>query len=149
MIVLKIEKVKEFMGLLLTGDMFDKFRVSSCEVTTFVTLQTDGKRNDDWYDSDEREEDASGLVSWQQLKPVVFSLIKGTKTPEKMKIDFCHYMENGDVGSIRMQFEKGDLMVYTGYMQREFSLDKDRQQAWDENCINFIKKNNIASTQVD
>lgn len=148
MIVLKIENIKEFMGLLLTGDMFDRFRVTGCEVTTFVTFKSDGKRNDNWFDTDEREEDVSGLILWQQLKPIIFSLIKGTKTPEKLKIDFCHYMENGDVGSLRMQFEKEELLLFTGYMQRDFSLDKRKQQAWDENCIQFIKKNNITSTQL-
>ena len=148
MIVLKIENIKEFMGLLLTGDMFDRFRVTGCEVTTFVTFKSDGKRNDNWFDTDEREEDVSGLILWQQLKPIIFSLIKGTKTPEKLKIDFCHYMENGDVGSLRMQFEKEELLLFTGYMQRDFSLDKGKQQAWDENCIQFIKKNNITSTQL-
>ena len=149
MVVLKIENIKDFMGRLLTGDMFDRFRVSDCEVTTFTTLKTDGKRNDEWFDTDEREQEASGLVLWQQLKPIVFSLIKGTKTPQKLKIDFCHYMENGDVGSLRVQYEKDELLLFTGYMQREFSLDKVKQQEWDDNCIQFVRKNNITSTQLD
>lgn len=149
MIVLKIENIKEFMTHLLTGGMFDKFHVGSCEVTTFVTFQTDGRRHDEWFDTDERIEDASGLTTWQQLKPVIFTLIKGKKTPEKLRIDFCHYMSNGDVGSLRVQFEKEELLVFTGYMQNEFTLSKEKQQEWDENCIRFIRKNGIVSTQLD
>ena len=53
-------------------------------------------------------------------------------------MDFCHYMGNGDVGSLRVQYEKGELLVFTGYMQKEFSLTKEAQQAWDEKCRNFL-----------
>ena len=45
MIVLKVENIKEFMAGLLTDEMFDKFHVSGCEVATFVTFQSDGKRH--------------------------------------------------------------------------------------------------------
>ncbi len=138
MIVLKVENIKEFMARLLTEEMFDKFHVSGCEVATFVTFQIDGKRHDEWYDTDERPSDECGQILWKQLRPVLFSLIRGKKTPEVFKVDFCHYMGNGDVGSLRVQYEKGELLVFTGYMQKEFSLTKEAQQAWDEKCRNFL-----------
>lgn len=149
MIVLQIENIKEFMGHLFSGDMFDRFHVRECEVTTFVTFRTDGKRHESWYDSDEKIEDNTGLITWQQLKPYVFDWIKGKKTPQKVKIDFCHYMANGDVGSMRIQFESQKLHVFTGYMQREFSMDKSQQQMWDDNCEKFIQKNKIVSTRIE
>lgn len=138
MIVLKVENIKEFMAGLLTDEMFDKFHVSGCEVATFVTFQIDGKRHDEWYDTDERPSDECDQILWKQLRPVLFSLIRGKKTPEVFKVDFCHYMGNGDVGSLRVQYEKGELLVFTGYMQKEFSLTKEAQQAWDEKCRNFL-----------
>lgn len=149
MIVLEIENIKEFMAQLFHGEMFDRFHVRNCEITTFVTLQIDGKRHDDWYDTDEKVDDPTGLVTWQQLKFHVYAWIKGKKVPEKMRLDFCHYMGNGDVGSIRIQYEQEKLQLFTGYMQREFSLNKENQLQWDENCLKFIKKNNIVSTQLD
>ena len=118
-------------------------------MTTFVTFRTDGKRHESWYDSDEKIEDNTGLITWQQLKPYVFDWIKGKKTPQKVKIDFCHYMANGDVGSMRIQFESQKLHVFTGYMQREFSMDKSQQQMWDDNCEKFIQKNKIVSTRIE
>lgn len=148
MIVLKIENIKDFMSFLFAGDMFDRFRVSVCEVTTFVTFRADGKLCPEWFDSDERPEDDSGLADWQQLKPIIFSIIKGKKTPEKMRIDFCHYRENGDCGSLRIQYENDELLLFTGYMQKEFSLNKEREREWDENCIRFLRKKEIASTQL-
>lgn len=149
MIVLQIEDVKTFMSQLFVGDMFDKFHVNGCQIATFTEFEVSGKRCREWYDTDELSENVGDLVVWQQLKPMIFSLIKGKKTPSKMKIDFCHYLENGDCGSIRIQYEKDELYLYTGYMQKEFSLTKEKQNEWDDNCLNFIKKNEITSTQVD
>lgn len=148
MIVLRIENIKEFMSHLFVGNMFDRFHVGNCEVTTFVTFQTNGKLHSEWFDTDERLEDGTGLVIWQQLKPMIFSIIKGKKTPEKIQIDFCHYMENGDCGSLRIQYEKEQLLLFTGYMQKEFSLNQEKKTEWDDNCIQFIRKNKIASTQL-
>ena len=143
MIVLKIESVKEFMSCLFSGDMFDKFHIRNCEVTTFTTFQCDGKRKKEWYDTDELPEDKSGLLFWQEMKPVIFSFIKGKKKPLKMNLDFCHYMTNGDIGSLRVQFERDQLLIFTGYMQKDFSMDKQKLFLWDENCRSFIQKNKI------
>ena len=149
MLVLQIENIKEFMGHLFNRDIFDRFHVRECEVTTFTTFHSDGKRQDEWYDTDEKVEDSTDYVTWQQMKPYVFEWIKGKKTPHKMKIDFTHMMANGDVGSLRIQYEKERLLLFTGYMQKEFSLDKSSQQLWDDNCLHFIQKNKIISTRLE
>ena len=148
MIVLQIEHIKDFMNHLFASDMFDRFHVSTCEVATFVTFRVEGKCNEEWYDTDEKPDDKSGIITWQTLKPAVYELIKGKKTPISMRIDFCHYMANGDVASMRIEYEKEQLLLYTGYMQKEFSLDKSAQQEWDDNCIKFVHKNKIVSTQL-
>ena len=148
MIVLHIEGVKEFMEQLFYGDMFDRFHVKDCEVATFTVFRIDGRRQDEWYDTDEREGDGTGFVTWNQLKPYVAEWIKGKKKPRKMEMNFCHYMKDGDVGSLRVHYEKEQLHLYTGYMQKEFLPDKEKQQQWDENCRNFIRKNKIVSTQI-
>jgi hypothetical protein len=140
MIVLEIENIKMFMSKLLVGDLFDQFHVGNCEVTTFVDIHIDGRRHDSWYDTGEKPEDSTGQVTWHELKPVLYQLIKGKKTPEKMRLDFCHYMANGDVGSLRVEYDREGLKVYTGYMQKEFSLDKQKQQEWDDYCEKFITK---------
>lgn len=149
MIVLQIENIREFMVQLFQGTMFDKFCVNGCEITTFVRFQTDGKRNESWYDTGEREEDTAGRVRWRELKPVIFSLIRGKKTPARMVIDFCHFMPDRDMGSLRIEYKGERLFAYTGYMQHEFTPDKSKQQEWDDNCLAFMKKNQIISTQLD
>lgn len=149
MMVLQIEDVKEFMNHLFVSDMFDRFHVIACEVGTFVTFSVNGKWNEEWYDTDEKPEDKSGVVTWYMLKTAIFELIKGKKTPVFMKMDFCHYMTNGDVASLRVEYDKEKLLVYTGYMQKEFSLDKEAMRQWDDNCLEFMRKNNIVSNRID
>lgn len=149
MIALEIENVKKFMVSLFQGDMFDKFHVSGCEVLTFVTFITDGRKNEAWYDSDEKSfGDETGLVLWKEVKNLVFELIKGNRVPEKMNIDLCHYLSSGDMGSVRISYENGKLYMYSGYMQKEFSMDKSGQQEWDDRCCDFVKKNAIEFTTV-
>ncbi len=148
MIALEIEMIKEFMEKLFVGEMFDRFGVQNCEVTTFVTFRLDGTMNAAWYGGDEEKQNLTEPVLWHQLKAHVFEWIKGKRVPEKMCLNFCHYMPNGDVGSIRVQYEHERLFIYTGYMQKEFSLDRENQRQWDENCIHFIQKNEIVSTRL-
>lgn len=149
MIALQIENIKKFMVELFQGEMFDRFRVGECEVLTFVRFTTDGRRNEAWYDTEEKSLDDTGLVGWKELKPIVFELIKGKKVPEKMCIDFCHYMPSGDMGSIRVQYENGVLHMFSGYMQKEFSMDRSGQYSWDEKCRGFIKKHAIEYSETD
>lgn len=137
------------MAQLFAGEMFDRFHVNKCEVTTFTTFVTDGRCHPAWFDTDEKPSDGSGLVTWSMLKPVIYSLIRGKKTPKRLLLDLCHPMTNGDVGSLRIQYEKEELLLFTGYMQKEFSMRKEKQQQWDDNCEEFIKKNDIASTHLE
>ena len=146
MVVLEIESVKVFMTCLFQQEVFDKFHVRDCEVTTFTRFSCDGKNFDEWYEEEEKK--GEELVRWKQLKPLVFMMIRGTKTPLQLKIEFCHTMANGDTGAMRVEYDREKLLIYTGYMQKEFSMDKENQREWDENCMLFLKKNNIISTQL-
>ncbi|MCR5691129.1 MAG: DUF5721 family protein [Eubacterium sp.] len=147
MIVLKIESVKEFMACLFQGDMFDRFHLRNCQVRTFTNFSCDGSLYGDWFDTEEKPEESQ--VVWSQIKPIIFGLIRGNKPPLMMNLEFCHHMSNGDTGAIRVQYEKGELLVYTGYAQKEFSLDKSKQETWDDQCKEFIKKNEIVSTLLE
>ena len=48
MVVLEIESVKVFMTCLFQQEVFDKFHVRDCEVTTFTRFSCDGKNFDEW-----------------------------------------------------------------------------------------------------
>ena len=81
------------------------------------------------------------------FRPTAFSLIRGKQTPTMLRIQFVHYMENGDCGGLRVQFENRELTCMSSYTAAEFTLDKRAELLWDENCSHFLKKNNILSTE--
>ena len=145
----KIEDVKEFMELLFLKESFDKFCMAGMELKTIVTFSADGKLAADWLEEEDRERYASfDYVPWKLFRPIAFSLIRGKQTPRFMRIQFVYYMENGDHGGLRIQYENGELTCMSSFTTAQFSMDKSSEQMWDENCITFLKKNKIVSTQL-
>lgn len=143
----KIEDVKEFMSLLFLKEIFDKFQVGSMEVRTFVPISIKGNFFSDWLGEEERElYGTCEYVPWKVLRPLAFSLIRGKQTPQMLRINFIHTMENGDCGGLRIQYENNELVCISSYTPANFSLDKSKEQQWDENCSVFLKKNQIVST---
>lgn len=146
----KIEEVKEFMELLFYKEIFDKFCVSDMELKTMVTFSVHGRMVTEWLEEEDRERySAFEYVPWRLLRPVAFSLIRGKQTPCFLRIQFVHYMENGDHGGLRIQFEKGELTCMSSYTAAQFSMDKSSEQVWDENCWEFLKKNGVVSTLIE
>lgn len=145
----KIEDVKEFMSLLFLKDKFDKFCVGSMEIKTLVPISIQGTLQADWLSDEERERYANReFVPWKLLRPLAFSLIKGKQTPKMMRIQFVHPFDNGDCGGLRIQYENGELTCISMYTAATFSLDKSSEQIWDDQCEDFIKKNQIVSTRL-
>lgn len=143
----QVEEVKEFMELLFLKENFDKFCVSSLELKTLVSISIKGNLLTDWLGEEEKERYGTlEYVPWKLLRPVAFSLIKGKQIPQLMRIQFVHYMANGDCGGLRIQFENNRLVCISSYTSANFSLDKSKEQFWDENCSEFFHKNQIVST---
>lgn len=135
MIAVEIDNVKSIMSKLFATDKFDLFHVREIQVVTFTTFIIDGSRQALWNENVKDEN-----LLWSEIKECVYQLIKGDKPPLKLKIDFCHQMNNGDIGSLRIQYEKEKLSVFSGYMQKSFSLDKNGINAWDEKCAKFLEE---------
>ncbi|MBR6228570.1 MAG: hypothetical protein IKQ97_02425 [Eubacterium sp.] len=145
MIALRIENTKEFLKLLLETEEFDSFLVGKCEVTTFVTFATDGRRRLEQQDEQESGKEHSERVYWSELKSTVTLMIRSSSVPGTLELDFFRYM-NRDMGSIRISFEEGAFTLTTGYMQKEFSLDKRASEDWDDECMHYLMGNGIAVT---
>lgn len=144
-----IEDVKEFMEFLFLKEIFDKFCVSSMELKTLVPISVKGNLLTDWLSEEEKELYGDmEYVPWKLLRPLAFSLIKGKQKPRMLRIQFVHYMANGDCGGLRIQFENNELMCISSYTSASFSLDKSREQIWDDNCSEFFHKNKIVSTEL-
>lgn len=145
----QIEEVKLFMAQLLLQETFDKFCVSVAEIRTIVPITIKGTMSHDWLSPEDAEQYKElEYIPWKLLRPVVFELIKGKQTPDFLKIQFVHYSANGDCGGLRIQFEAGTLTCLSTYTPAEFSLDRNAETFWDENCQAFLKKHDIVSTQL-
>ncbi|MGN1206356.1 MAG: DUF5721 family protein [Eubacterium sp.] len=145
----QIEEVKKFMSQLLLQETFDKFCVSIAEIRTIVPITIKGTMSRDWLSPEDAEKYKDlEYIPWKLLRPVVFELIKGKQTPDFLKIQFVYYNENRDCGGLRIQFESGMLTWLSTYTPAEFSLDRNAETLWDENCESFLKKHSIVSTQL-
>lgn len=147
--VFKIEDIKGFMEILFLKDVFDKFQVGTLEVKTLVSISIKGNLFRDWLCSEEQEKYCDcEYVPWKLLRPIAFSLIRGKQTPQTLRIQFTHYLNNGDCGGFRIQYDKGELLCISTYTPLNFNLDKSGEKMWDERCSEFLKKNKIVSTHL-
>ena len=91
MIALQIKHVRDFMNKLLLQDTFDRFLVSEASVTTFATFAIDGQLHPEFYDPETPEgQKAKGRrqVTWQEIRPFCYSVIRGRRTPLAFKFVF-------------------------------------------------------------
>ncbi len=163
MILLQISDIKMAMVHLLVRDSFDMFYLDSAEITTFAAMSLRGRRNPAWYDSDELEEahSLSEWVRWSEMKPTVFSYIKGDKTPDTMKIVLkadgdwvktmlagrgleTQYMQQHPGFILNFRYEKEALSVVTGVSYAEFTMDKQLEFVWDDIVSNYFRQLGIA-----
>lgn len=150
MITLNIIDVKKTMGMLLKGDLFDDFEVRTVEVHTFTKFNIDGILNKSFFDTDEREMYTRNYVLWEEIKPYVFNIIKGEKTPTYFKFVLS---ANGDTLNkfskdvsalfINLIYSQEKLTCTTGVALKNFVLDKSDEYEWDEYIRSFFKKAQI------
>lgn len=163
MILLEISDIKLAMAHLLVRDSFDQFFLDSAELTTFAAMSIRGRRNLAWYDSDEKRENLSlsEWLRWSEVKPTVFSYIKGTKTPDSMKIILkadtdwvkpklvqqgleSQYQQQKLDLVVNFRYEKQRLSVITGVSYSEFIMNKQIEFAWDEIVSHYFSHLGIA-----
>lgn len=159
MILLNILDIKDTMSHLLIKDSFDNFFIEEADVLTYARLTISGRRNKEWYDSDEKE--LPDLLRWNEVKKIIFEYIKGKKTPSIMKVslkadeDTAYKMLN-DSGCynkliqykpdlyINIKYENDRLSIITGISYSDFVMDKTVERAWDEAVGKLIKKLEIS-----
>lgn len=148
MIALHTENIKDFMRLLFKSSVFDKYEIHGASVTTFTSFEISGSINSDFYDkgrADERK-----YCTWEEIRPFIYSIIKGSKLPKQMKIVLAAYDEllkslnpNASALFINIIYENGSLNIITGCGIKTFSLDKSYEFVWDTYVSELLEKNNI------
>ncbi|MDD7402506.1 MAG: DUF5721 family protein [bacterium] len=161
MIALNILDIKNMMAQLLLRETFDNFYLEEASVTTFANLKINGRRNQEWYDTEERDGEKSYLVFWKEVRNILFQYIKGKKTPAffSISLKLCneeagkyiqdekvlHLLNEGKIEFLlHFRFEKEKLFVVTGSSQKEFIIDKMPENSWDMSVKNYMKQLNIS-----
>ncbi len=163
MIAIKINNKKEFMSKLLVSELFDDFLVEEAVIDTFNTFHIDGKLHKDFYRSDpdfDEESFTATLSSWETLKPVCYSLIKGKRTPLCFKLIFHadekkleSIIKSADAAlqpkditlGLNIRFSNGDVTLTTGTAYSVFTLDKSIEKAWDSFIPSFLENSGIST----
>lgn len=154
--------IKPFMQLLFQPSELDTCDFISGELCTDMNYTLDGRINDSFFSKDERSilqlENATHLP-WSLAREKVFLLIKGKKTPTRMKLVLRlsnHFTQNiidncgsnitsSDIDAMYLNivFQEETLKIFCGISYNIFTLDKNLEEYLASHFVTFIKSNNI------
>lgn len=160
MIALRFPDLRLTTGRLFAGEDFDAFLVSELSLSTLCTFQIDGHMCEDYFNSDELDAMSDQkFVSWKQLRPLMYQLIKGNRLPGQFKIVFRLAGYNvekflkqtglpyspSEVGGLflNLRYAGQTLTCYTGTALNVFDLSKNLDQEWDRMVQNFFRQKQI------
>jgi len=159
MISLKILEMNRFMGKLLKGETFDGFLLKEGFLRTNIEYRFQGQLFAEYFDTEEQAKLEEKYVYWGELRPTVFELIKGKKTP--LAFSFTLLLTKNDttqllarrqvnVGEdspslfLQIRFEHGIGHMVTGTARNVFTLDKSLEEAWDAEVRQLMKAMELA-----
>ncbi len=144
--------VKDFMAKLLKEDVFDSFEVRGVEISTFTKFEISGILYKDFIQGD--KEGLGEYCTWQILRPIVFSLLKGKERPKNIKIilsassDLLQKIhENASAMFLNFMFENDEIMLTTATSEKNFTMDKAVNISWEHYVENFFRTNSIQTTK--
>lgn len=149
MLAFTINDTKSFMHTLLKSDVFDTFLFRQGEITTFASFSIDGKRNLDFYSSDELESGLSAYAGWEEIRPFVFQTLKGNKLPKSIRLvlslpdEKLMHLPNTKAAFLNLTFRENTILCTTATAQETFSLDKQGEAIWEDYILKFFKKHNM------
>lgn len=166
MIAIKINDIKNFMGKLLLQESFDEFLLEKAQVLTASLLTLSGRRNQNWYDSEQwadLEQELSGdclFMLWKETKNIIFSYIRGSQSPDTMKLSLKaghrqkeEWLEDSAALKLcqelkpdlflQLRYEHGELQLTTGIAFPQFQMDRSVERAWDDAVLRFLHREQI------
>ena len=153
MIALTVDNIKDFMRLLFKSSIFDKYGVHQALCTTFTTFEITGDLNREFFDETDAPE--RKYCTWEEIRPFVYHVIKGSKLPKYMKVvlsaptDMLESIsDNASALFINIIYDGGTLTLISGYAIKKFSMNKTHEFLWDEYVTDLMKKSGLSvSTQ--
>ena len=155
MLSLTIQDVKNFMSHLLTKESFDRFYLVEAAIKMGISYHIDGHLNREFFDTDTQHGLTRQYSYWKEVRPKVFSLIKGSRLPLGCKIILAlpdtilpRFLEQSGCGFrpeeieglyLNILYDPNHLMITSGVSYRTFSLDKHLEHAFEEYISSYIK----------
>ena len=129
--------VKGFMNRLLKEDAFDSLEARSAEIACKIRFSVSGALEEE------------GYITWGELRPAIFNLIKSGDKPKTIKIVFSHknaevFHPNAAALFLNMIYENDNVTFTTATAQKQFNLEKSLNEQWDEHIIKFFNEKNIS-----
>ena len=162
MVTCRITELKKFMASLLASDCFDSFLLKEASIVTYNAFLIDGQVRREFYPKEERDDPGLHpyeLSQWKDMRPLCFSLIKGTNTPLNFKFilhltpDAAESMISksdtaispGFVRSfvVTIRYDGSSITCTTGVSLSGFTLDKTAETLWDKTFVRFLSKKEI------
>lgn len=164
MISIKVKSTKEFMQKFLMTDAFRDFLFLEGNVITSVSHVLEGRLQKDFFTKEEwedREICPYEFAQWEEIRPLIFQMIKGKHTPVMMKLTLLQKPEltekllrdGGEAeeipASIRrlikaflvtVKYENGGIVLTTGVSYQGFTLDKEAEKRWDKALQDFMDR---------
>lgn len=165
MVAFQITEVKNFMLRLFQKTEFDSFLIREAEVMTMCSIKINGHRNRGFYREEEWEElREKAYPRWEELKPLIFQMIRGSKTPQLLSLVLLLSETEQDrlrqqsgtslkteeiTGAyLNIKFQEGSLSVVTGVGYQSFVLDKQFERSWDSWVRDFLKEKQIDFNEI-
>ena len=165
MISFQINDVKSFMNDLFAAERFDDFPVIHVEIKTFCDFDISGRINPSFFKrSDESGSEKipgdsprpSGHIKWKKIKGLCYGMIKGERTPLRLKIsllcpdetakkiilDSGARLNENDAVSLCLNFKyENDILTCTsGISLSAFSMDRLLEKHFDDQAFKYFSK---------
>lgn len=151
--------MNRFMGKLLKGEDFDGFLLKEGFLRTNMEYRFSGQLFTDYFDTEEQKRLDEKYVYWGELRPTLFELIKGKRTP--LAFSFTLLLTGNDTAQmlarrqvnigedspslfLQIRFEHGTGRIITGTARNTFTLDKSLEEAWDAEVLQRMKAMELA-----
>ena len=157
MIALQITELKTFMNTLLRTEVFDDFLLQEATLQMAIGYVIDGHINKDFYGEDAVASPETDFVTYGEVRPTLFELIKGKRTPlglqlvlqlspERSTMLFPDGLSSHSIKALLMnvRYDGAKVIMTSGINYATFTLDKAPELIWDEALTSILDKAGIA-----
>jgi len=135
MLSLSITDVKPFMAKLLKTEIFDDFNLHNITIHNTACFEISKISNEN-------------VPKWADVRPFVFEVIKGGKTPSYIKMVFSLNADTIGLDDallfLNIVFEDANINISTGISHKNFTLDRSGYIKWNEYILKFLNNADIS-----